>query len=439
MPWFNGCTELVTDHVDYCGGDYYGGYLQQTFINKYYKSVSPTLPFVYHTGRCDPELSMHTTTKTEEQLLLHAMLALLHNGAFLLVDAINPDGSIVPEVYHSLMKRVYEKTMPYEQYVSGALRSDVGIWLASHAKYDPYETGISTGGPKSFDPTVYLDAPVSLASVLREQNIPFDVIGARNIRNYQGKVLALSHVTSVRDEEMDAIEAYVVRGGSLYVSGPIGHPRLAKLLGLEVTGVTPHTFTYMDPAEDLGTMEGFSIRAPMTVATRQVIAKVVADDVRVLATRTLPYCMTGMEQFAAIHSNPPGIHTGEPCITLRQLGNSRLMWAAAPIETQKPYMTRCALGRLLRLLTGTLSWQTDAPKFVEILSWQKDSACYFAAVNEQEESPVVPMRDIHIDLPGEGHRATLLPSMTELPVRSHDGVTTVTLDRVELFSVFRVD
>ena len=274
---------------------------------------------------------MHTTTKTEEQLLLHAMLAMLHNGAFLLVDAINPDGSIVPEVYHDLMKRVYEQTMPYEAFISGSLRSDVGIWLASHAKYDPYETGISTGGPKNFDPTIYLDAPVSLASVLREQNIPFDVIGSRNLRDYRGKVLALSHVAAIRDEEMDAIEAYVKRGGSLYVSGPIGHPRLAALLGLEVTGVTQHTFTYMDPADDMGTLQGFSTRAPMTVACRQVTARVIADDVRVLATRTLPYTPTGTERFAAIHSNPPGVHTGEPCLTLRHSGQSRLMWAAAPV------------------------------------------------------------------------------------------------------------
>ena len=102
-------------------------------------------------------------------------------------------------------------------------------------------------------------------------------------------------------------------------------------------------------------------------------------------------------------------------------------------------MTRCALGRLLRLLTGELLWRTDAPKFVEVLSWQKDGAVYFAAINEQEESPVVPMRDIHIDIPGEGHRALLLPGLTELPVISHCGVTTVTLDRVELFTLFRVE
>ena len=82
-------------------------FLQQSFINKYYKNVSPNLPFIYHTSRCDPELKYHTTTKTQEELLLHVITALVHNGAFLLVDAINPDGSIVPEVYHDIMKGIY--------------------------------------------------------------------------------------------------------------------------------------------------------------------------------------------------------------------------------------------------------------------------------------------------------------------------------------------
>ena len=437
MPWFNGSTEMLTNHVDYCGGDYYGGYLQQTFINKYYKSVSPNLPFVYHTGRCDPELSMHTTTKTEEQILLHAVTALIHNGAFLLVDAINPDGSIVPWVYHDLMKRVYEQTMPYEQYISGKLNTDVGIWFASHAKYDPAESGNGTDD-KEFEPTIYMDAPVGMTSILRENNIPFDVIGTKNLKDYPGKVLALCHVASIREDEMDAIEAFVQRGGSLYVSGPVGNPRLEKLLGIQVTGQTGHNFTYMDPAQDEGALAGFSPAAPMTVASHQMMAEVVAEDVQVMATRTLPYCMTECEQFAAIHSNPPGIHTGEPCITLRKVGDSQLLWSAAPIETLKPYMSRQAVCRLMKLLVGETCYTSNAPKFVEVISWDKDSETYFAAINEQEESPVVPMHDIWIDIPGEGHTASLLPTGETMKTETVDGKTRIYLPKVELFTMLKI-
>lgn len=436
MPWFNGSSEMLTDNVDYCGGDYYGGYLQQTFINKYYKSVSPNLPFVYHTGRCDPELSMHTTTKTEEQIILHAITALIHNGAFLLVDAINPDGSIVPEVYHGLMKRVYEQTMPYEKYISGVLNSDVGVWFASHAKYDPDETCMDVL-EKSFDPSVYMDAPVGMTSILRENNIPFDVIGSKNIRSYTGKVLALCHVANIRDEEMDDIEAAVKRGVSLYVSGPVGNERLQKLLGIRVTGKTEHNFTYMDPEADNDTMTGFTGLAPMTVDGSQYIAEVVADDVQVMATRTLPYAMTGTDQFAAIHSNPPGIHTGEPCITLRKVGDSALLWTAAPIEMSMPHMSRQVVCRMMKLLVGKQSWSSNAPKFVEVISWTKEDRVFFAAINEQEESPVVPMSDIWIDVPGE-HTAALLPGNEPLVTEQVEGATRIHLPKVELFTMLEV-
>ena len=165
--WVDGSSELLTEAIDYCGGDYYGGFLQQTFINKYYKNVSPNLPFVYHTSRCDPELAYHTTTKTEEELMLHVITALVHNGAFLLVDAINPDGSIVPEVYHGLMKRIYAKTGLYEKYVSGKFHHNAAIWFATHAKYNPNEN-CEDMMQKKIHPDLYLDGPVAAASIMRE-------------------------------------------------------------------------------------------------------------------------------------------------------------------------------------------------------------------------------------------------------------------------------
>ena len=75
------------------------------------------------------------------------MTALVHNGAFLLVDAINPDGSIVPDIYHKLMKRIYNVSRNYEKYVNGNLNHNASIWFASHAKYDPY---CSTTSDKGF-------------------------------------------------------------------------------------------------------------------------------------------------------------------------------------------------------------------------------------------------------------------------------------------------
>lgn len=438
-PWFHGSSELLTEAVDYSGGDYYGGFLQQTFINKYYKNVTPNLPFIYHTGRCDPELNMHTTTKTPEQLILHVITALIHHGAFLLVDAINPDGTIIPAVYHQLMKSVYATTRPFEPYISGDFKTDVGIWFASHAKYDPDETGLDVSD-KSFEPSVYMQAPVGMAAILRENNIPFEVLGSKNIRDYRGKALLLCNVASIREEEMDALEAYLAHDGKLFVSGPIGNQRLQKLLGISITGKTKHAFTYMDPTESgSALLKGFSALAPLTIDRAQYTVRI--DDpanLQVLATRTLPYTPTDTDQYAAIHSNPPGIHTDEPCVVYKTLAHGAILWTAAPIETMRPFMSRNVVANMVKMLVDEPTFTSNAPKFVEVINWMKDNQEYFAAINQQEEPPVVPISDIWIDVKGTGRKAALLPNGEALRTETIAQGTRVYLPKLELFTIFTV-
>lgn len=440
-PWIDGSSELLTEAIDYCGGDYYGGLLQQTFINKYYKNVSPFLPFVYHTSRCDPELVYHTTTKTEEELLLHVITALLHNGAFLLVDAINPDGSIVPEVYHGIMKNVFDKTSQYEKYVSGNLYHNAAIWFATHAKYDPKEAECDMMD-KVFWPDYYMGGPVAAASVLRENNVAFDVIGTKNIKDEKAPVMILSHVANIRDEEMDEIEDYLKRGGSLYISGPIGNKRLEDMLGLRVLGMTEHNFTYMSPTEaGKEIFEGFSALSPLTIPMPQVMVGITdQDDITVLATRTVPYTLTNTSDFAAIHSNPPGIYTDSPALILKDVGLGKVIWSAAPIEMSKPYMSRQVFLRIIQSLMGEPVVKSNAPKFVEVLFWEKDGKEYLAAINEQEESPIAPMYDIYIDVKRNGKKAVLLPSGEELQTEMVDAETMrIYLPKLNVFHVIGLE
>ncbi len=436
--WIDGSTEMLTDAVDYCGGDYYGGFMQQSFINKYYKNVSPNLPFIYHTSRCDPELVYHTTTKTKEELLLHVITALVHNGAFLLVDAINPDGSIVPEVYHGIMKEVYGITKQYEKYVSGELIHDVAIWFASHAKYDPDETGISVRD-KSFEPKFYIDAPIAAASIMRENNIPYEVIGTKNIKTEKAKLLILSHVANIREEEMDEIEKYIEKGGNLLISGPVSNERLQKMLGIRITGKTEHKFTYMSPTpEGEKIFENFSKKVPLTIPMAQYVAEITEKDTVALATLTLPYTMTNTQDFAAIHSNPPGIYTKIPCCTIRKYKDSTLIWTAAPIEMSKPYLSKQIYKKLVQYLAGNPSFTSNAPKCVEVLCWNKGDETYFAVINEQEESPIVPMYDITIELPYEIQKAQMLPSESAIKTEKTDSGTRIFLPKLDVFQMIHI-
>ncbi len=437
-PWINGDSEYELPAIDYASGDYYGGYLQQTFINKYYKSITPNLPFAYHTSRCDPELVYHTTTKTENELLLNVITALVHNGAFLLVDAINPDGSFVSKVYTELMKKVYENTMQYEKYVSGNLLHDVAIWFSTHSKFDPNDTNIPMS-KRTFDTKYYIDAPVLLASIMRDYNIPYDVIGSVNLNNCKSKVLALPHVSRIMDAEMKDIENYVVNGGTLYVSGPIGHERLQELLGVKMLGRTRSNFTYMSPtAEGAKYLEGFTRTEPLTLSMHQYRVELTDKDCTVLATMTLPYVDSDLCEFSAIHSNPPGIYTDEPSLILKNVGKGRILWAAAPIELMKPFMSRRVLNHIFMDLIDEPKFTSNAPKFVETIGWSKEEHLYFAVINQQETPPIVPMYDIYIDVPGKGRMAKILPEGEVLKTSTIDNITRIYLPKLEVFQIIEV-
>ncbi len=439
-PWINASSELLMDAVDYAGGDYYGGFLQQTFINKYYKNVSPALPFIYHTSRCDPELLFHTTTKTKEELLLHVITALVHNGAFLLVDAINPDGSIVPDVYHGLMKEIYGITSQYENYIGGELLHNAAIWFSSHSKYDPDESKVDVCA-KSFQRKIYLDAPVCASSVLRSNNIPYDVIGSKNIKNETADVMIISNVASIRDKEMEDLEVYLEKGGNLYISGPIGHPRLQKLLGIKVIGKTKHTFTYMSPTpEGEALFQNFSAKVPLTIPMAQYEIEIEnPKELNILATQTLPYTMTGTEKFAAIHSNPPGIYTDKPSVILKRIGASRVIWTSAPIEMSRPYYSKQVFCNIITMLCKELKFRSNAPKFVEVLNWCKDNQNYFALINQQEEPPIVSIDDIYVEVEGAGKKAVEVISGQELRTETIKDKTRIYITKLELFMIFKID
>ncbi|MFP3155995.1 alpha-L-fucosidase [Lachnospiraceae bacterium ZAX-1] len=440
-PWIKGTTDLVGDACDYVGGDLFGGYLQQTFICKYYKNLSKALPFVYMTSRCDPSLDYHTTTKTEEELLLHAITALVHNGAFSIVDGANPDGTLCEDVYKGIVKRVFSATEPYEKYVSGDLIHNVAIWLASRSKYDWKDNGRSINMEAYRDSPVneYLNNPLCMGGIMREENIPFEVIPSRKLKEYDGRLLIISNVLNIRDEEMNDIENFVQNGGNLYVSGHLGNKRLAELLEAECCGMTEYNVAYMNPT-DSGKrfFSDFNEKSPMAVQSRQEILKL-RGEYELLAAITLPYTMTGTKDFSAIHSNPPGIHTDMPAAFMKKVGKGKILWVSAPIESSRPYMSRKVISRMVRELCEELPFTSNAPAFVEILGWKKEGKCYFAAINQQESAPIAPMFNIEITLPYEIKSATMLETGEALEVTVQDKKSVIHLPELNIFQMFTVE
>lgn len=440
-PWQFATSDFVADACDYVGGDLYGGYLEQTFISKYYRNLSKALPFVYITSRCDPNLQYHTTTKTKEEFLLHIMTSLAHNGALSICDGINPDGTLCEEVYNGPVKEAFAVSQKYEKYVSGALQTNVSIWFPSHSKYDWSENGKPVSEHAKFDNFVngFIRDKVLLASILRTENIPFDVVPSKTLSSLSNNLLAISNVVSIQDDEMAEIERFVKNGGNLYVSGHLGHSRLCELLEIEPDGMTQHDVTYMNPtAAGMSYFEGFSLKSPLAVQSKQQIVKI-KGECEILATITLPYTMTSTNEFSAIHSNPPGINTEMPAAFLKQVGKGRVLWVAAPIETSRPYTSRKTVTNMVKSLCGEVKFESNAPAFVEILNWTKDGKQYFAALNQQEVMPIVPISDINITVSGKINGARLVESGEKLLVEYRDGKSVISLPKLEIFHILVLD
>ncbi len=394
-----GVTDLQVMASDYAGGDYYGGFLEQSFINKYYRNISPTLPFDYHTSRCEPNLLYHTTTKTRDEMFLHVITALVHEGAFTLVDAINPDGSVYPKMY-KIMKDVYDESRLYEPYVGGALKKDIAILFSSRNKVRPSWSGHETN-KLTPDPNYYLAAARDLFLIMRENHVPCDVIPSSKINDLADcKVLALPFIYRLDEDEMDDIEAFVKSGGNLYVSGPIGHKKLALMLGVEKLAPTAHSFTYMSPTEEGTTLfPGFDEKAPLSVPAQQYGVRVTGSKTKVLATLNLPYTLPGTKTFSAIHANPPGVQTDVPAAVLASYGAGRILWVSAPIECSSPYHSKnVVLTMMKNLMEHKPFVETNAPKTVEIITFEHENKLRICLINHQERPPVDPAYHIWLDI-----------------------------------------
>jgi hypothetical protein len=207
------------------------------------------------------------------------------------------------------------------------------------------------------------------------------------------------------------------------------------MLGVVSCGLTEHDFTYMSPTEEgKQFFTGFSTLAPLTIPMKQYIVKVVEDsNCTILATQTLPYTMPDTDQFAAIHSNPPGIYTDQPAVILKSVGKGKIIWTAAPIEITKPYMSRQVVRNMISYLSGELKFISNAPKFVEVLMWNKEGKDYFAVINQQEESPIAPMYDITIDIKGIDKKVRLAADHTELKTETVGDSTRIYLPKLKVF------
>lgn len=328
--WLGGSTEGINEECEFTGGDIYGDLYAHSFVCKYYYTVSKNQPFEYMSCRCDKTLREHTILKTQRNLESEILLTAAHHGASLIIDAIDPVGTMDGRVFDRI-GHAFERQIPYERYMSdGKMYTECAVYFDS-------KTMFSHDGGERYNKHCAIGA----VRTLIENHIPVAVIanGAMKELSKYKMIIAPSLCDFDNDEPLKLID-YVKDGGTLYLSGKSDSRLTKEFFGARVNGTTYDgsvykknqlgARTYICPKED-GKLGEFTNEYPLPLTYNLPIVEGAVGDV--IATVTLPYCDPDeYMNYASIHSCPPWRKTDLPAVIERKYGKGKVIWCIAEIE-----------------------------------------------------------------------------------------------------------
>lgn len=421
------CAEPVNEACDYAGGDLYGGPYRQSFTCKIYRNITKNQPFEYMFSRCSPGLRKHTVTKSENEMLSSVFITAAHHGATLVIDAIDPKGTLDGRVYERLGE-VFEKETPYEKYFQGDMIEDIGLYYTMRSKFnahgEPYTN--HKGCVNTLDTMIY-------------QNVAAGVTGGyADINRY--KVLVAPALTNEDSYDNERIIDYVRNGGCLYFSGGDNAGLLKEFFGASVVGRTEETVTYMAPEDDVQPIfDWYNKDYPLHFdATCPILDKV--QDGRIMATLTLPATARSESQYVSIHTDPPCKKTDIPVLLYREFGKGKVIWSALPLECEEMYDYRNIFMRLINTkFAPEYTVSSNAPKAVEVVSFQCDDAVLVSSVLLSEDDVVEEINGFEISVKcSEPKDVQLLPKEQSIPFKYENGKVTFKTRNLNIFDMYRI-
>ena len=330
--WLGGSTEGINDECEFTGGDLYGDLYSHSFACKYYYGVTNNQPFEYMTCRCDKTLREHTITKPEKTLEREILLTAAHHGASLIIDAVDPIGTLDGRVYERLGK-AFARQIPFEPYMGrGNLYSEVAVYFDSKTMY-------TTNGSDRYNRSCAIGAVKKLI----EAHVPTAIISNNHfgdLSKYQ-MIIAPALQDFDNDEPLKLID-YVKNGGTLYLSGKSDSRLIKEFFGGKVVGETyddcPYTGVqlgarvYISPKAAYESEFGeFNEKYPLPLTYYIPLMEGAEGEVK--ATIGLPYTPPDYNyRYASIHSCPPWENTEYPALIEKAYGKGKVIWCAAMLE-----------------------------------------------------------------------------------------------------------
>ena len=383
--WLGGSTEGINAECEFTGGDLYGDLYSHSFAAKYYYGVTKHQPFEYMTCRCDKVLREHTIMKPQQTLDSEILLTAAHHGALLIIDAVDPIGTLDARSYERVGNS-FARQIPFEPYMGrGKLYSDVAVYFDSKTMYD------KTGGDR-YNRTCAINAVRKLI----ENHVPVSVISNGGLGDLQNRQMVIAPCLQDFDNDvpLQFIE-YVKNGGTLYLSGKSDARLMKEFFGATYVGdtygdsefawVQIGARTYIAPCDGYeNEFDEFNAKYPLPLTYNLPLYEGMQGTIK--ATVTLPFAdPDNNHKFASIHSCPPWEATQYPAFVEREYGKGKVIWCAAELE----YDHRQAFKNIFKGIIErniVKKYECNAGKSVECIIFEEENATLFSLFDLQYDA-----------------------------------------------------
>ncbi len=416
------CSYEVNEACDYAGGDLYGGIMEQSFTCKFYRNITNNQPFEYMFGRCTPSLSVHTVTKSPDQIDLAVSLTGAHHGATFVIDAVNLDGSLDSRFYERMGKS-FAKQIPYEKHFKGDLAADVAVYYSINSIFNSHGNWFNNK-----------TCCVNTVKNMIENHIPVDVTGCfSELDRY--KAIVAPYLTYADEKDTQRIVSYVENGGTLYLSGCDNKSLFDALIGATVSGYTDYGVVYAAPMDNVD-FGWFNKDYPLPLEANAPIIEGLKDG-EVLATFTYPATKKSVSDFASIHSNPPYIKTDIPAIVKKSFGKGTVIWSALPLEISGNYEFKQILISLLGIENP--SFTADAPESTEIVEFKNGKDIYINIVELTDKYNIPETKGFSIRVLCDKPKSiTCISTDESIDYTYLNGYAEFTIKDFKIFSMYKI-
>jgi hypothetical protein len=397
---------------------------------------------------------------TPERLRCAAFAAFMHDGARTFIDGIDPKGTLNRD-NHVRAGKIYAELAPYEPFGGGEYLHDIGIYISFDSFISLCENGREVASMGyNFSPTrahaepeMHRTTALGICRALLQQHLQFGIVTSKDLDRLENyRAIILPNVVMISEREAEAFRRYVAGGGNLYVSrntskissDGVGQKdfMLADVLGISYEGETAEKVTFAAPTGRGKPLFG-DFNASYPVSLMYPMNKVRAHEgCEVLATITLPYTLSTDSRYSSMLSNPPGIATDYPAMTLNRFGKGSAVYAAGAFELWGYETQRDILCRIMKMLVPEPLLITDAPRPVEITLFDQphNRRLLVHAMNFQQELPNIPIGKFGVRVRADGRipkRISVVPGNMEITFAVRDGYIEFSCPRLETYRLIQ--